>query len=275
MKRWARGAIVVGAGFVLGCAAAEQNGSTTGDGGGLTGQDGGFASGDAGAPGGGDALARVPGSLTTTVRDFSTSHPDMEMMFPDEDGDDDGPELPTTGLVEATLGDDGKPVFRSSVGDENNGAGIVLITSAETFGQWYNTEDGINRELSKTIELEEVSPGIYQYDDAAYFPLSNQEGFGAEGNPHNYHFTTEIHTSFQYLGGEVFTFAGDDDLWMFVDDQLVIDLGGLHLAAEGTVELDDLSLEQGSYHDIHIFHAERKTVDSHFKITTSIAFQVD
>ena len=62
----------------------------------------------------------------------------------------------------------------------------------------------------------------------------------------------------------------DDDLWMFVDGKLAMDLGGLHIAVDGEVNLDDLGLEPNKTYTMDIFHAERHTFDSNFRITTSI-----
>jgi len=212
--------------------------------------------------------------LKVTIRDFPKDHSDMEMLFPDSAGDDDGPELPTTGLVFDTLGSDKTPVFASSTGNDENKKGAI-ITDAKSFDDWYHTKDAVNKEFTKEIKLEETSPGTFEYDNDMFFPLTNDEGFGAEGNPHNYYFTTEIHTGFTYSGGEVFTFIGDDDLWMFIDDKLIIDLGGLHLSSTKTVNLDELGLTKDQLYQMHIFHAERKMKDSHFKISTSIEFIIE
>src|SRR5207342_1605069 len=94
--------------------------------------------------------------------------------------------------------------------------------SAQLFYQWYVDTPGVNLRFELPLPLTEDTPGHFVYDSTAFFPLDNM-GFGNEGNPHNYHFTTELRTKFTYKGGEVFTFRGDDDLWMFVNGQLVID----------------------------------------------------
>jgi fibro-slime domain-containing protein len=112
-------------------------------------------------------------------------------------------------------------------------------------------------------------PGVYSYQNNSFFPIDNQL-WGNEGQGHNFHFTTEIHVSFQYNGGETFTFTGDDDVWVFINKQLVIDLGGVHGAANANVQLDTLGLAPGGIYPLDVFHAERHTVQSNFRIDTTI-----
>jgi fibro-slime domain-containing protein len=113
------------------------------------------------------------------------------------------------------------------------------------------------------------------FDDDTFFPIDDQ-GFGNEGRENNFHFTTELHMKFRYKGGELFSFTGNDDLWVFVNDRLAIDLGGLHSAQTDVIDLDaravELGIALGNEYALDLFHAERHTNASKFMVQSTLEF---
>ena len=167
-----------------------------------------------------------------------------------------------------------------SAGPNNNG-----FSSEESFSQWYRDVPGVNLSKAITLTLNRVGDSNrYVFDSASdqehgtggFFPV-NDDLYGNYTSDKNFHpFTTEINTEFTYErdAGQVFKFTGDDDVWVFIDGRLVIDLGGLHSKSEQFLDLDRLDwLQDGTTYSFDIFHAERRTSGSNFRIETTLSLR--
>lgn len=222
--------------------------------------------------------------LTGIIRDFKIDHPDMQ--YPHKSFG------VRTGLVMADLGGDGKPVLNTGT-DYNNG----MIDGPESFNQWFRDVPEVNIAVPHAIVLDngqEAPGGVYTFarekqlsgDLKYFFPMDGMgwnDSQSVSTGTHNFYFTYEIHTQFTYTDPSereeamTFSFTGDDDVWVYINGKLAVDIGGVHGQATRSINLDsaaaDLGLEPGGTYTLDFFFAERHTTESNFRIETTLQLE--
>ncbi|MEO7033504.1 MAG: fibro-slime domain-containing protein [Polyangiaceae bacterium] len=220
------------------------------------------AAGASSAPPAGGCGTQILG----VVRDFKGNnepggHPDFEHFSGSG---------PSPGIVTAALGSDQKPVYAATGAfmDPVNGQ---QTTSKMLFDEWYRATPNVNKPYIVYLYFQ-PNGNVLTFQSTAFFPLDGKGWGNTPGQNHNFGFTTEVHTKFTYKGNETFKFTGDDDLWVFINNKLAIDLGGLHSKATKTVDLTTLGLTVGETYNLDLFHAERHTSASNFSVDTNLEF---
>ena len=260
----------------------------------------------------------TPGSIVLegTIRDFKMTHPDFE-TYPGT-YNKVAPQLdPATGVpvldvkyYKAKRGTSEQSVYSAS-------SFAQWFTDVEGVNLNIPYSITLERDSSRPgvywFAREKQMAAPYNY----FFPIDRQ-GFGLTQKPknkpykyygggdianHNYHFTYTIDTLFTYTApskrdldgdgvfGETFRdesdpgdamffkFTGDDDVWVFINNNLAVDLGGVHSQKSASVNVDDyadeLGLKVGHTYSLKLFFAERCTTESNFRIETSMLLSTE
>ncbi len=206
------------------------------------------------------AMSSVPPDsveIPIVYRDMREFHPDFWSYCCSHD----------TGMVEPTLSPDGLPV--PIIGPQN-----PSLTTASNFAEWYS-DSPASVTIPSRVTVVRQADGTYVFDSASFFPLDglgwtalgDREPFG-----HNFFFTSEVRVWFVYTPGQTLSFRGDDDVWVFINGVLAVDIGGVHTPIAGSVTLDTgtegtFGLTPGGLYEAVVLQAERFPQGSNYRLT--------
>ena len=166
-------------------------------------------------------------------------------------------------------GNNGKSYDTNFVFYKRKGASSTL-TAGDTSGQDYYVFDS-----TKDIFLIDPSTGAVTKEkdasstsqtkdidgEVAFLPFNSAGNSGSGKNTNNYGFGTRLDINFKLTNtgtfdgqanGDpfLFRFKGDDDVWVFIDGVLVLDMGGAHREAEGEINFKTKEVAIGYYADV-------------------------
>lgn len=133
----------------------------------------------------------------------------------------------------------------------------------------YFLQSADNRESSRNVSASSNSKDLY-----GYFPFNETANPGVFST-YNYGFGTKLQMDFTLTDdGKVetdkadgtkgrtsikFFFSGDDDVWVFIDGQLALDVGGAHGEVSGLLEFGETDTEDGKKNSVTAYVSKVKT----------------
>jgi fibro-slime domain-containing protein len=155
-----------------------------------------------------------------------------------------------------------------------SGAHNGAVSSLNTFRQWFRNVPGVNVSEVQRLHMDGDGSGNFEttHDD---FNIADGRLMSSGTTDKNKYFTYEMVAVGQYnmCGEQFFEFAGAGDVYVMINDMLVIDLGGDSPSKNQIVELDRMGMADGELYTFRFFYAQRNGDTSQpFSIKTNMNF---
>ncbi len=166
-------------------------------------------------------------------------------------------------------------------------AGRLLPNRGIDMTRWFDSVDGKSAGYAGMLELRfDDSQTAFLFDERNFYPLDDVEfsdGDIVNKDGHNHLFTMSFAVPFTVLanGTEEFSIEADDDTFVYIDNKLAIDMGGIHDAVVGKIAIREngevytgvdgeslaysgINVPVGEGAIIRVFHADRDSWGSQF-----------
>ena len=179
------------------------------------------------------------------------------------------------------------PFTKRQIFDEDKGVDYWYFDSQDTTlylkqdsttEQYFLKSSTQNREQSRNLDSDSASKTIKKNGEDVssygYFPF-NETATAGWASTYNYGFGTKLQMDFTLTDdGKVetnvekdgkkektsikFFFSGDDDVWVFIDGQLVLDVGGSHGKVSGLLEFGETDTTEGKKNSVTAYVSQVK-----------------